>query len=109
MGRLDPPVPQGGLEQGRQSFVKRANALVVPSRYVRQGKRGVQVRQRRHRLIPGEVVIVFQSDDLADLSPDAEACLRTAFGRGYSLRRIRAAVEGAVMAGGGIGRARLAH
>lgn len=41
-------------------------------------------------------------DDLAHLSEGAEARLRNALKRGYSLRRIRSAVEGAIRASGGV-------
>lgn len=48
-------------------------------------------------------------DNLPNLPPQAESRLRAAFGRGYSLRRIRAAIEGAIKAGGGMGREGLLH
>lgn len=39
--------------------------------------------------------------DLPELPPQAETLLRNGFRRGISLRRVRAAVEGALLAGGG--------
>jgi hypothetical protein len=43
---------------------------------------------------------------LPDLPPEAEAALRDAFTKGFSVRRVRAAYEGALRAGGMVGKSR---